>query len=300
MVTRARPDAITDTHARTREVKAIICAFATQRISPVIENLLFLSKKLLSVAVLPPGSTLVLWFAGLFLLHKRPRTAGLLLWTGSLLLLALSLPAVSNRLELSIPSAGEFSEAAWKTGQAVVILGGGLYSGLADDAGASVNAYTLERVRHGARVARLTRLPIAVSGGVVWGGPSEASLMSLALREYGLTPRWEEERSRDTHDNAVFTARILLPQGVRRIVLVTHAFHMARSADEFRAAGFEVLPAPALRRAPGEDAPGDFLPSVTALRQSSTALHEHLGRMASGARRSLFPAAPTAMPQPDP
>lgn len=300
MVTRARPDAITDTHAQTLAATVIICAFATQRIIPVFENLLFLSKKLLSVAVLPPGSMLVLLFAGLLLLHTRPRTACVLLWTGSLLLLALSLPAVSNRLELSIPAAGEVSEAAWKTGQAVVILGGGLYSGLADEAGASVNAYTLERVRHGARVARLTRLPIAVSGGAVWGGPSEASLMSLALREYGLTPRWEEDRSRDTHDNAVFTSRMLLPQGMHRIVLVTHAFHMARSAEEFRAAGFEVLPAPTLRRVPGDDAPGDFLPSVTALRQSSIALHEHLGRVASHARQTLVPKAPTAMPSPGP
>ena len=44
-----------------------------------------------------------------------------------------------------------------------------------------------------------------------------------------------------TKENAVFTAAILQPQGVRRIVLVTDEPHMWRSVLVFRAYGFKVV-----------------------------------------------------------
>ncbi len=39
-----------------------------------------------------------------------------------------------------------------------------------------------------------------------------------------------EGASRDTHDNALYTAVVLNGKGVRRILLVTSAFHMRRAA----------------------------------------------------------------------
>ena len=53
---------------------------------------------------------------------------------------------------------------------AIVILGGGVRRHAAEYGGDTLGQLTLERVRYGARVARLTGLPVLVSGGSVFGG----------------------------------------------------------------------------------------------------------------------------------
>jgi uncharacterized SAM-binding protein YcdF (DUF218 family) len=51
-----------------------------------------------------------------------------------------------------------------------------------------------------------------------------------------------ENCSLTTDENAVFTAAILQPQGIRRIILVTDKAHMLRSLLVYRAYGFKVIP----------------------------------------------------------
>lgn len=51
-----------------------------------------------------------------------------------------------------------------------------------------------------------------------------------------------ENCSLTTWQNAVFTAAVLHPQGIRRILLVTDELHMLRSLLVFRAHGFTVIP----------------------------------------------------------
>jgi uncharacterized SAM-binding protein YcdF (DUF218 family) len=50
-----------------------------------------------------------------------------------------------------------------------------------------------------------------------------------------------EAASQNTHQNAVFTARLLQPQPAQRWLLVTSAAHMPRAVGCFRAAGFNVV-----------------------------------------------------------
>ncbi len=51
-----------------------------------------------------------------------------------------------------------------------------------------------------------------------------------------------EECSQSTEENALYTASILYPQGVRKILLVTDSPHILRSFLLFRSFGFTVLP----------------------------------------------------------
>ncbi|UBF28961.1 YdcF family protein [Kovacikia minuta CCNUW1] len=51
-----------------------------------------------------------------------------------------------------------------------------------------------------------------------------------------------EECSLTTEQNATFSAKILVPQGVKRIVLVTDPPHMLRAFLTFQSQGFEVIP----------------------------------------------------------
>lgn len=62
--------------------------------------------------------------------------------------------------------------------------------------------------------------------------------------EFGVPVRWREELSRDTADNARFSAVMLKAAGISRIVLVTQAFHMPRAVALFEAAGLQVVAAP--------------------------------------------------------
>ncbi|MBV8883028.1 MAG: YdcF family protein [Chroococcidiopsidaceae cyanobacterium CP_BM_RX_35] len=51
-----------------------------------------------------------------------------------------------------------------------------------------------------------------------------------------------ESCSQNTEENALFTAAVLHPQGIRRILLITDLPHMLRSFLTFRSFGFTVIP----------------------------------------------------------
>jgi uncharacterized SAM-binding protein YcdF (DUF218 family) len=164
-------------------------------------------------------------------------------------------------------------------GEALVILGGGVRRNAAEFGGDTLGRLTLERVRYGARLARATRLPVLVSGGSVHGGTAEATLMKRVLQdEYNVEVHWSEERSRDTRSNALEAAAILLPAGIKRVILVTHAAHMPRASGEFASAGLQVIAAPTV--IPGArftfGHPVELLPSLSALQGSYYALYELL------------------------
>ncbi len=54
----------------------------------------------------------------------------------------------------------------------------------------------------------------------------------------------DENCSQTTAENAKFTAALLQPQGIQRIILVTDPPHMLRSLLTFQNAGFQVIPHP--------------------------------------------------------
>ena len=53
-----------------------------------------------------------------------------------------------------------------------------------------------------------------------------------------------EDKSHDTHENALFTAELLKEHQLKSIILVTSASHMKRSALVFNKLGMPVYPAP--------------------------------------------------------
>ena len=173
-----------------------------------------------------------------------------------------------------------------------MILGGGSVRDGAESNGRErLRAATLQRVHEGARVARVTGLPILVSGGVPLGQAlSEAHLMREALqRDFRLPVQWLEDRSRDTADNAAMSARILHAQGVRRVIVVTHAVHMPRARRAFQAAGFQVTEAPHdfIGRAPVDWRWRDFIPDAHEAARIQRCIHEGFGMLWYGLRGYL-------------
>jgi uncharacterized SAM-binding protein YcdF (DUF218 family) len=123
---------------------------------------------------------------------------------------------------------------------------------------------------------------VLVTGGVVFTGRPEAEVMSEALEaEFGVPVRWREDRSRDTHQNAVFSAKLLKEAGVGKIVLVAHAVDMRRARREFTQAGLEVIPAPTkISEGWRLDHPLQLLPDAGAFAGSYLATYEILGNLA--------------------
>lgn len=244
---------------------------------------MFLLKKLLAALVLPPTSLLLLALVGLWLARRRPRAghAVIAIAVGSLLLL--STPWVANGLLSSLEGSPPITREELGRAEAIVILGAGTYHDAPEYGGDTVNELALERLRYGARLARVSGLPVAVTGGAPGGGRPEGESMREALEDdFGVSVRWMETESRDTAENAAFLAPMLKDAGIRRIALVTHAWHMPRARELFERNGMEVLPAPTHFTTSSPGAYGPWLPSASGLRMSYFALHEWLGSWASG------------------
>jgi uncharacterized SAM-binding protein YcdF (DUF218 family) len=143
----------------------------------------------------------------------------------------------------------------------------------------TVGPLTLERLAEAARQQLRLGLPVLVSGGPP--GPSDrslAALMSRVLQEDFRVPvQWREERSRNTFENALFSAEMLRQAGIRSALVVAHPWDMARALWSFRAVGYPVIPSPTPDGASPSLSIGAFLPQVPALLNSYYALHELIG-----------------------
>ncbi len=241
---------------------------------------LFIARKILAALVLPPTGPLLLALVGLLLLSRRPRMGRALAWLGVGALTLLSLPVVSHGLLNWAGAGAALDPAHSRDAQAIVILGGGVRRAAPEYGGDTLGRLTLERVRYGAWLARETRLPVLVTGGAVHGGTPEAVLMKQALeQELGVPVAWAEASSRDTAGNARNTAALLMPAGIRRVLLVGHGFDMRRAVAEFAAAGLDATPAPTVTVSESFtfDHPVELLPGMSALQSSYYALYELLG-----------------------
>jgi len=239
-------------------------------------------RALAKTLVLPPAAPLLVALVGFALMGRRPRAGRALALTGLATLLLLSMPFVGALLlrGLDIPHA--FNPTQQSGARAIVIMGGGVRHHAPEYGGDTLGRLTLERVRYGARIAKMTGLPVLVSGGTtVPEIPTEASLMRAALEhEFGVPVRWAEDRSRTTHENAQLSAAILKAEGVDRIVLVAHGFDMPRAIAEFADAGITAIPAATGISTGTTNTLLDFIPSLPGLTSSYYALYEIFGGLA--------------------
>lgn len=228
--------------------------------------------------LLPPGGLFVLAAAGLLLLRTRRRRLGTVLVTlavGLLYCLATPLAMVPLIAPLdryppldpsSVPSEGR---------QAIAILSAGVRSGAREYGRDVPSQAAMERLRYGAWLHRRLSVPILVTG-------RTGQVMARTLEdELGVTPRWVEDRSTNTHQHVEHSAALLAEAGVERLYVVTHYWHMPRAMAAFRKLGLEVVPAPMgfARIAPDPFSPRWLMPTSGALHASATALHEWVGRV---------------------
>jgi uncharacterized SAM-binding protein YcdF (DUF218 family) len=234
---------------------------------------------LLRTLVLPPVSPLLVGIAGLLCWRARPRLGMALCVVCIVTLWALATPFLADVLGRSAEGYPALDPAHLTPGQAraqaIVVLGGGVRRG-APEAGGDAPSVTADlRLIEAAKVARVTHLPILISGAA-----HEAAAMRRFMEEDMQLPvRWVESASKDTRENARFSAAILDKEDIHRIILVTSSMHMVRAAAEFTAAGFDVTAAPAEMVTLDEPGVLTLIPSALALYRSHVAVYEWVGRL---------------------
>jgi uncharacterized SAM-binding protein YcdF (DUF218 family) len=108
-----------------------------------------------------------------------------------------------------------------------------------------------------------------------------------------------EERSRSTHENAVYAKEMIRPQPGESWVLVTSAFHMPRAIASFSAVGWPVIPYPVDYKIDPQTGLRLNFSLVEGLSASTLAGKEWAGLFGyrlMGWTRELFPAPATERP----
>ena len=115
-------------------------------------------------------------------------------------------------------------------------------------AAATLPAAAARRVLRTAQAFEAKLAPlVVVSGGRRWEGRVEADRLAEELVRFGVPASaiLLERDSWTTRDNAVKTARLLAPHGVRAIGVVSCDWHLARALWSFRHEGFAAVGVPA-------------------------------------------------------
>jgi len=239
--------------------------------------------KFLPQLIYPFNLALLLLFAALLLIIFGRRRIGLFSGFLAIAILAVCSSPLSLALyrehELKYPPVPVSSSPA---ADAIVVLGG--------DVGIPVSPRTESqlhgnRLLHGFRLFEADKAPlILLTGGNVFaqeGLQGEAVYGKAILADWGIPKDaiMIETKSRNTHQNAIYSLETLRGQGIDRILLVTNAFHMPRAAAVFRHVGFEVIPSSSSLSVTDYRQPKllDWWPSLSNLGKAQAVLREKLG-----------------------
>lgn len=115
-------------------------------------------------------------------------------------------------------------------------------------------------------------VPVVVSGHWATG------VMRRILEDEGVPAAsiWEEKGAHSTHENAIFSARILKDHNISAIALVSEARSMLRAKKSFERVGLTVIPA-VWRRLDFTLDVKHMLPGAQALKSNEDTLHEAVG-----------------------
>ena len=166
----------------------------------------------------------------------------------------------------------------------IIVLGGG-FEGAVNLArgGYELNASGDRFVEAAVLARRYPAARVVVTGGtgaLMLDGEGDGDTAPRLLTALGVAPERlvMESRSRNTHENALFTRELVRPQPGETWLLVTSAYHMPRSLGLFRKAGFDVVPWPADYQTAGTERLGPAQDNaLDSLRNLTLAIREWIG-----------------------
>ncbi len=254
----------------------------------------FLSK-FIPPFVYPLGLAIIAIFLALILYrYQRIRKAALM--AALLILLVASNRWVAFSLARSLEwryiPAGEIPN-----GPAIVLLGGGTDPAEPPRPMVQINGAG-ERVIYAAYLYKQGKASVIIASGgnleFIGAQPTTPAADMASLLSFMGVPRqaiWLQDKSQNTYEDALFTARLLKSKNIHQVILVTSAMHMPRSVALFQKQGIQVIPAPAdfsvtlagwegLAHAPLASQLVNLLPSSSNLNMTTNAIKEYLGILA--------------------
>jgi uncharacterized SAM-binding protein YcdF (DUF218 family) len=213
--------------------------------------MLFVVSKVLQV-IFDPGNLLLIVLAiGVWRLITTRRRKGMALIV--LVLVAGTAAAIEPLAALPLrPLEGRFPELRTLPDKVdgIILLGGAVDPERTAEYGQVALNRAAARVTETLRLAqRYPTARIVLSGGsgrLLHEPTTEAAATARLLTALGVAPSrlLIEDRSRTTHENAVFSKQIADPQPGQVWILVTSADHMPRAVGCFRRIGWSVVPDP--------------------------------------------------------
>jgi uncharacterized SAM-binding protein YcdF (DUF218 family) len=185
--------------------------------------------------------------------------------------------------------------------EGIIVLGGAINDGVSQARQETIFDEGGERLTEAVVLAK--RYPQArvvyTSGSSSFAGPTSTEALQARkfMSQMGIAPERVtiEDKSRNTDENARFTAAIVHPEPSQRWIIATSAFHMPRAMGLFEKAGFHPIAYPVAFRTFGQWRDNlrlSFEP-VRNLRIFELVLHEWIGLAAywaSGRIDHLFPS----------
>ena len=245
---------------------------------------MFYLSKILSAITQPMFWLAIWWCIALLIINKWRRIALGMLWTGLLILFLLGFEAFPNMLlrplenRFPVPQPQEITKHA-----GFIVLGGA--TGLPN------SFLEHDQVPLGGAAERMTvpvgwmrknsHFELIFSGGegrMITTGTTEATLVAAFYEEQGVDMQRVhlEDGSRNTRENAQKVAAMLGDKCQKGWLLVTSAWHMPRSMEEFNAVGCHVTPYPVDFQTSSTTSWVDYS-IASSLMRWQVALHEWLG-----------------------
>lgn len=260
----------------------------------------FVLSKTIGFLLVPSNLLIALGLLGALLYCTRPARFGARLMVTSVVFLAISgFSPVGNALLWQLENRFPAWDPARGSPDGIVVLGGTISADIATTRGTLGLNEAAERFVASLQLAnRYPKARIVFAGGnadLLLRGEDEASVAIHDYEAFGIASNriFAERQSRDTFENALFSAQIANYRPGERWLLVTSAAHMPRAMAAFRAVGFPIEAYPVDYQTTG--LLQDLLPSITlskGLQLTDTALHEWIGLLAyraSGRTSELFP-----------
>jgi uncharacterized SAM-binding protein YcdF (DUF218 family) len=202
-------------------------------------------------AVLQPGNLLMLCLlAGVLLFRiSRGRRGKILVGMSLVGFLVLAVAPIGPAMVLALEERFPRPPLPERI-DGILVLGGAVDPALSLSYGETVFNSAVTRVLAGIALAR--RHPeakvalIGGEGGFIPVGLPESRATSGFVVGEGIAPERVilEERSRSTHENAVYAKELIRPEPGAIWILITSAYHMPRSIASFDGVGWPVIPYP--------------------------------------------------------
>src|SRR2546428_12203807 len=215
---------------------------------------------LFALQLLPGGAAdtwgvLVFGFAGIAAGASRLyRSLLIILALAATVVVVVTQTSISNAVASRWTREDQFPDSALP---AVVALGAGL------NPNNTISGEALDHLITGLELVRAGKASMLVTTTVIEKFPTGVVTSTLdqsrIVALFQGSGKWIRTRpGNSTRDEALMSAELLFPRGIRRIAVVATPMHTRRACSAFEAVGFEVTCVPARVRSPGGRAPGPW------------------------------------------